>query len=39
MRRGYNFVYYSISKEKIKENLLKDVETWSELVKERIMEW
>ncbi|MCK4247891.1 MAG: hypothetical protein KAV48_01735 [Methanomicrobia archaeon] len=39
LRRGYNFVYYPISKEKIKENLLKDVETWSELVKGRIMEW
>jgi len=39
MRRGYNFVYYSISKEKIKESLLKDVETWSDLVKGRIMEW
>lgn len=39
LRRGYNFIYYPISKEKIKDSLLKDVEIWSDLVKERIMEW
>ncbi len=39
LRRGYNFVYTSISREKIKKNLIRDVDTWSEMVKKRIMEW
>jgi len=39
LRRGYNFIYYSIPKQKIKRNLLEDVDTWSELVKEKIKEW
>jgi len=39
LRRGYNFVYSPISKERIKDNLIKSVETWSDLVKDRIMEW
>lgn len=39
LRRGYNFIYDPIPKEKIKKTLLEDIDRWSELVKERIERW
>ncbi|MEA1992827.1 MAG: helix-turn-helix domain-containing protein [Euryarchaeota archaeon] len=39
LRRGYQYVYHPIPKKEIKKSLMRDVERWSQLIKERITKW
>jgi predicted transcriptional regulator len=39
LRRGYRYIYTPTPKKTIKKSLIRDVNMWSELVKEKIEEW